>query len=177
MNGENLSLSLDSLFVEQRQNLIKMLFPLVGCYQTSEDLSHEAYLKVSDASRLQPIHSPRAFLFQTARNLALDHLRKEKVRATHLDRQAGESVICDIACPEPGPEAELHLVQQVELLLHVLKDQPERRREMLILHKVHGWNYLKIAHHYKLSLSAVEKNVRCALAHCLSAAGQFDLER
>jgi RNA polymerase sigma-70 factor (ECF subfamily) len=154
-----------------------MLFPLVGCYQTSEDLSQEAYIRVTDAIKQHPIQSPRAFLFQTARNLALDHLRKEKVRNLYLDRNADEIEIQVVVSPTLNPEGELLVAQQVDLLLKVLAQQPQRRREMLILHKVHGWHYPEIAQHYGLSLSAVEKNVRIALAHCLAAAAGFDLEQ
>ncbi len=159
---QSLQHPLDSLFIQHRQNLINMLFPLVGCYQTSEDITQEAYVKVTDAFQQYPIQSPRAFLFQTARNLALDHLRKEKVRNLYLERNADETTLAQIAALSPNPEAKLHIAQQVDLLLKMLAEQPQRRREMLILHKVHGWHYPKIAEHYGLSLSAVEKNVRIA---------------
>jgi DNA-directed RNA polymerase specialized sigma24 family protein len=47
---KRLETGIDTLFTENRRNLINMLFPIVGCYQTSEDLSQEAYLKVTEPS-------------------------------------------------------------------------------------------------------------------------------
>jgi RNA polymerase sigma factor (sigma-70 family) len=161
---KRLETGIDTLFTENRRNLINMLFPIVDCYQTSEDLSQEAYLKVTDAIRQYPIKSPRAFLFQTAKNLALDHLRKEKVRSLHIDHNADESAILEIALSAPSPEKVVFMGQQMALLLKVLADQPQQRREMLILHKAYGWHYPEIADYFGLSVSSIEKKY----PHCLS---------
>ena len=144
---------------------------MVGCYQTAEDLSQEAYLKVSVALKQYPIEYPQPFLYQTAKNLALDHLRKEKVRSkTFLDSVA-ETDCNEISAPAATPETMLMAKQELELLLQSLANQPQRRREILILHKVHGWHYEDIARYFNISKSAVEKNIYAALAQCLSECG------
>ena len=50
----------------------------------------------------------------------------------------------------------------------------ERRRTIFILHKLHGWNYARIAAHTGISESAVQKNIRLALADCLRAMTEND---
>ena len=166
---KRLEFNLDKLFFEHRNTLIKMLFPIVGCYHTAEDLSQEAYLKVSCALRQYPIEFPRSFLYQTAKNLALDHLRKEKVRHLHVDQDQIDPSTFEIASPTPTPEHSLQIDQQVKILHKILASQPQQRREMLVLHKVHGWRYDEIAKYMGLSRSAVEKNIRIALSFCLEA--------
>jgi RNA polymerase sigma factor (sigma-70 family) len=141
---------------------------MTGCYQTAEDLSQEAYLKVAVAIKNQSVEFPQPFLFQTAKNLTLDYLRKEKVRRRHLHEQVDESEILQVAASTPTPEALALIAEELEHLLNTLAGHSQRRREILILHKVQGWHYEKIAEHFGISKSAVEKNVRIALAHCLA---------
>ena len=160
---------IDNLYLEQRATLIKVLFRIVGCYQTAEDLSQEAYLKVSAAVGKSPVAHPRPFLYQTARNLALDHLRKEKVRGRGGEEADQDEALLQVVDPLPNPEKAAATGQAVEQLLAVLSGQPRRRREILILYKVHGWRYDEIAAHFGISRSAVEKNIRAALAACLAA--------
>jgi hypothetical protein len=59
-------------------------------------------------------------LFQTAKNLALVHLRKEKVRSLHIDHNADESAILEIALSAPSSEKVVFMGQQMALLLKVL---------------------------------------------------------
>jgi RNA polymerase sigma-70 factor (ECF subfamily) len=54
-------------------------------------------------------------------------------------------------------------------MLAALNGLSERRRQILVLHKFHHWTYERIAQHYGISRSAVEKNVQVALAHLLAA--------
>ena len=149
---------------------------MVGCYQTAEDLSQEAYLKVSAAIRKGPIAYPRPFLYQTAKNLALDHLRKQKVRGRAFDDPDDGDEVLQVADVLPGPERSATIAQEVDRLLAILAGQPRRRREILVLHKIHGWRYDEIAAYFGISRSAVEKNIRTALAHCLSASKKSNAE-
>ncbi len=71
----SLTLSINDLFLNHRQSLIQTIYRIVGCPQTAEDLAHETYLKMLHASKTQEISYPHPFLYQIARNLALDHLQ------------------------------------------------------------------------------------------------------
>ena len=46
-----------------------------------DDVIQEAYVKVLKSRKKEPINAPKAFLFATARNLALNTVRFAKVRA------------------------------------------------------------------------------------------------
>ncbi|MGH8499840.1 MAG: RNA polymerase sigma factor [Methylococcales bacterium] len=167
---------IDTLYFEHRQTIIKVLFRMVGCYQTAEDLAQDAYLNVCSAIRKNTIAHPQPFLYQTAKNLALDHLRKEKVRGRNLVEWTDDSVTLEVASPLPTPETSAAIAEQIDRLLEILSGQPQRRREILVLHKVHGWRYDDIASHFGISRSAVEKNIRIALAHCLAARNQISAD-
>lgn len=169
----NLTLNINDLFLNHRQSLIHTIYRIVGCPQTAEDLAHETYLKMLHASKTQEISYPHPFLYQIARNLALDHLRKEKIRQRSdnqpkNDEDNGNLLEC-LPSNAPTPEQQTADRQQVTLMLEALNSLSERRRQILVLHKFHHWTYERIARHCGISRSAVEKNVHVALAHLLSA--------
>ncbi len=175
----SLTLTINDLFLNHRQSLIHTIYRIVGCPQTAEDLAHEAYLKMVHASKVQEISYPHPFLYQIARNLALDHLRKEKIRQQIDSLQKNDEDSSDrlesIPSTAPSPEQQTADRQRVALMIDALSGLSERRRQILVLHKFHHWTYERIARHYGISRSAVEKNVHVALAHLLDAQGESPL--
>lgn len=165
------STCVSDLFLDHRETLVHTLFRMVGCRQTAEDLAQEAYIRVMSAAEDQHVTYLKAFLNQTARNLALDHLRKAKVRARTDCPDADAETVTEIPASEPTPEQEVVAQQDVERLFEALAGLSERRRQILILHKLHHWPYERIAGHIGISRSAVEKNVQAALAHLVSVLG------
>lgn len=165
--------NIDHLFLSHRDSLIRTIFGIVGCPQTAEDLAHEAYLKMLHAQEQQEIYYPKPFLYQIAKNLALDHLRKEHIRQRpgqefSIDADDELSVLDNLPAATPTPEQQVADQQEVALMLAALAQLSERRRQILVLHKFHHWTYERIAAYYGISRSAVEKHVRIALAHLLA---------
>lgn len=161
--------SLDQVFVSQRRTLIGMLARIVGNSQTAEDLAQDAYMRVAVAAREQPILALKAFLFRTARNLAFDHLRAERMHGTVVAQGMGQEAMDAVPAAAPSPETQAFDRERLALLDAALGRMKERRRAVLLLHKVYGWDYARIAAHLGISESAVQKNVRLALADCLEA--------
>ncbi len=99
VNMNDLAVNIDILFLNHRDSLIRAIFGIVGCPQTAEDLAHSAYLKMLHALENQEVAYPKPFLYQIAKNLALDHLRKENVslRSSHTleDEHDGQYSLVD----------------------------------------------------------------------------------
>ncbi|MEQ1528203.1 MAG: RNA polymerase sigma factor [Methylococcales bacterium] len=171
----SITLTIDDLFLNHRQSLIHTIFRIVGCPQTAEDLAQEAYLKFRHAAKTQEISQPRPFLYQIARNLALDHLRREQIRQRHDEKNDDETepLIYCLPANTPTPEQQTSDQQQVDLMIEALNSLSERRRQILVLHKFHQWSYERIAQHFGISRSAVEKNIHVALGHLLATLGEL----
>lgn len=105
------SACVSDLFLDHRETLVHTLFRMEGCRQTAEDLAQEAYVRVMGAAESQHVTYLKAFLYQTARNLALDHLRKAKVRSR-------------TGCPEADPE----IVAEIPASLRHRSSMPQRSR-------------------------------------------------
>lgn len=168
MNNEIQS-KLDTLYAHHFKMLISKIFKVVGCRRVSEDLAQEAYLRVSATLTKRQVDYLRPYLYQTAHNLALDHLRKETVRKGAKTEPFDVTISSpdDLPSSMPGPEQSAISMQKINRLHIALKALPERRREILLLHKVHHWRYKDIAKHLGISVSAVEKNIQIALSHCM----------
>lgn len=168
MNDEAQS-KFDTLYAHHFKMLISKIFQVVGCRRVAEDLAQEAYLRVSATLVKRQVDYLRPYLYQTAHNLALDHLRKETVRKGAKADQFNEAITSpdDLPSNMPGPEQSAISMQKIRRLQTALAALPERRREILLLHKVHHWRYKDIAKHLEISVSAVEKNIQLALAHCM----------
>lgn len=167
------STDLERLFRDHQPLLIRWLAKLVRCEDTAADLAQESYARIAGAAGEQTIAHPRAFLFRTARNLALDHLRKMRTRG-----QTVEPLDDVVEVPSPAPSAETALVdqQRIRLFTEALGTLPPRCREVFLLHRLHQCSYQQIAQRLGISESAVEKHIIRALSRCRAIVNQGDAE-
>lgn len=164
-------MSINALYLEHRDALIHTVQGIVGCKQAAEDISQEAYLRLFEAQQNQEVNYPKPFLFQIGKNLALDHLRKQRIRHPSHEIVDEEGLAVDLdVLPAllPSLEQQAAAQQEVELLISALAELPERRREIVVLHKFHHWEYARIGKHFGISVSAVEKNIHKAMKHLLA---------
>lgn len=143
------------------KELFHHLMRIVKCQETAEDLVQESYLILARTASDIPIDYPRGFLYRTASNLAMDHLRHHKIVERHQETASllGEA-------EQAGAETELADQQWRDLLQQTIVDLPPRCRDVFILHKVRGLSYREVASLLDISESAVEKHIIKGLLHC-----------
>lgn len=159
--------TLDEVFPSQRPLLIRMLARIVGNPATAEDLVHEAYLRVSAAAGERRLENVQAFLYQTARNLALDHLRAERRRSAVVAHGIGEAMLSRIPSDRPSPETDARDRQLLARIEATLAGLTPRQREVLVLAKLRGCTYGEIAERLGVSASTVQKDLTAAMTACV----------
>lgn len=169
-----MSASINTIFIDQRAALVDRVFRIVGCRQTAEDLVQESYLRTVNAERSRPISHVRAFLHQTARNLALDHLRRERRRRVVEPLEDDVPLIEQVADTAASSEQKLIDLQRMKAFEAALAGLPERAQKAVILNRLHGWSYPRIAEHLGVSPNTVYNDIRAALAQCLQALSRMD---
>jgi RNA polymerase sigma-70 factor (ECF subfamily) len=147
-------LGLSELFVAEESGLLRFALSLVGRRAVAEELVQEAFL------RLHPVYheveNPRAWLFRSLRNLALNHLRDRKPESElheetappHADALPAEQLVRDEA------------IGTVRLLLAEL---PPEDRELVRLKYLDNLKYQEISRRTGLSVG----NVGYRLHHLL----------
>lgn len=161
-----MSATLDNVFVAQRHSLMWSVMRIVRDPQTAEDLAHEAFVRARKSLETRPIEHIEAFLHQTARNLALDHLRRKKTRNRFEDEDVGEATITSVRADAPTPEAEVIERERLQIFLKALAELPRQTQHVVMLSRINGWPNSRIAAHLGISDRTVFNGLRRAMAHC-----------
>ncbi|MSU73081.1 MAG: sigma-70 family RNA polymerase sigma factor [Opitutus sp.] len=128
-----------------------------------DDLVQESFLRVWQAHAGRPIANVRAFLFATARNLALNHLRHRSYRHPEGLGEIDPSSVIDEQADTPEAVAR-H--QELELLRESIQSLPERCREVFTLRRICGSSQKETAARLGISEKTVENHSLTALQRC-----------
>jgi RNA polymerase sigma-70 factor (ECF subfamily) len=129
-----------------------------------EDVAQSAFIRFAAADP-QHIHNPRAFLYATARNLVIDHHRREqRVVAHEQSEQSAEDRVYELS-----PENVLLQAERFRILAQALERMPLKRRRLVLLNRFEGLSYAEIGEQFGMSAENVRKHIERTLAECLRA--------
>jgi RNA polymerase sigma-70 factor (ECF subfamily) len=139
---------------------LRAKFPRAG---DADDLVQESFLRMLRAQAEGSIRNPKAFLFATARNLALDLFRRRRV--VQFEPLVGiEDSLVETdsrSCSES-----LNARQELAILIEAIDALPPRCREIMILQKMHGLSNQQIAERMGISINTVNAQLVIGLARC-----------
>jgi RNA polymerase sigma factor (sigma-70 family) len=128
-----------------------------------DDVVQESLARMVQAREVAPIHSARALLFTTARNLALDAVRRQRVVAFEpITDDTDPTVLTDAA----DVVASVTKQQELELLTKAIQSLPERVRQIFTLRTAYGLTQKQIADKLGVSESTVEKQMAAGIRQC-----------
>jgi RNA polymerase sigma factor (sigma-70 family) len=145
------------LFEEEAPRLMRFLRRF-GPRVSAEDVRQEAFAKLVAAT--EDIASPRAYLTATARNLALNDLRRQKNAAT--DAHADIETIAPAYTADP--ESQLIAAEQAAAASAALDALEPRLRDALLLHLVEGLTQPEVAKRLGCSRRTVQRYIEAALS-------------
>lgn len=128
-----------------------------------DDVVQESYLRIWKAKLVHPITSTKSFLFQVARNLAIDVVRRKRSAAT--DSSVG---LHDLCVPDYSADVTATLSQQekVDLLTAALSTLPERTREVVFLRKFQSVPQREVAARLGIAERTVETQLAKGMKRC-----------
>lgn len=128
-----------------------------------DDVVQESLARVWRARGTAAIASGRAFLFTTARNLALDLARRDRVVAFEplTDSQASF-----VPTDGPGVCETVAKTQELEILTQAIQSLPDRCRQVLTLRKIYGLPQKEIAAQLGIAEHTVEAQVANGMRRC-----------
>lgn len=141
---------------------------------TAEDLLQETYLRVNRALGERPIEHLEPFVFQTARNLALDYLRSRRVQERTMVEDVPLDVLQSIAAVSSTPDEAAHAERLLARLTLSLGRLTPRQQRIFILSRVHGSSYVEIAQELDVSASTVQKELKLIMAICIGVAQRLE---
>lgn len=138
-----------------------------------EDIVQETYVRVCQIENKDAIRRPQSFMFRTAQNLALNHIKRAESRLT-----AGIDAIDELGTPGDGPledqtYAQVASDEQFALFCDAVRHLPQQCRRAYVFKKVYGYTLKEIAKEMNLSESTVEKHIVAGAKKCMQYRRQW----
>lgn len=124
-----------------------------------EDGVQETYARLLSmtAAARAGVRNWRAFVFTTARNVALDRFRRQRVISLDLIAELDASDV--LQDKHPTAYEELNSRQELALLARAVAQLPERCRQVFTLRKLYGLSQKQIAAQLEITENTVEQHV------------------
>jgi RNA polymerase sigma factor (sigma-70 family) len=150
------------LFNKYRGALLRHVGRFAATREDAADLVQDTYLRVMDRISMSRFDGEaRAYLFQTATNLARDHHRRQKFRAhSSLDEAPDDTLWAH----EPSPDQVISADQVTAALRTALREMPEGTRAVFVLARSREASYEDIAKRLGIGRRTVERRVAEAVA-------------
>ncbi len=147
--------TLAELFRSEESGLLRFALGLVGRRTVAEELVQEAFLRLHRA--WGEVENPRAWLYRSLRNLALNHLR-DRPREAELDEQSA---------PDAArlPAEVMGRNEAIGMILLAVAEMPPEDQDLVRLKYHDGLKYRDISRRTGLSVG----NVGYRLHHVLKA--------
>ena len=110
----------EQLYNDLNRPLFTVILRIVNDRSTAEDILQETFIKLYQSPPSPTVRNPRAYLFQMARNLAIDSTRVQHPSVPLEDLEF-----------RPARESDLHLAMDVSAALSHL---PQTQRQVVSLH-------------------------------------------
>ena len=152
------------LFNDHHKGLLKFLNTKLNSPEEAEDVAQSAYEKMIGVERLEKLENVKSYLYQTALNLAIDRMRKEK-RTVNYQQTMKDYLEQNEGSQGVSPETLATSAQQLELINHALSELPDNCRRAFLMHRAQHLSYREISEALEVSVSMVEKHIIQALKH------------
>jgi len=139
---------------------------LRGCFpalQDIDDLVQDAYARLLSARNAGTVNHPKAYLFATARNAALDLFRRRKIVPC-----GALAEIDQLSVLEEGPDAAERAShdQELAILTDAIRGLPERCRQILMMRRLQELSHREIAQALGISENTVNAQLAIGVLRC-----------
>jgi RNA polymerase sigma-70 factor (ECF subfamily) len=153
------AMTFESLFRENFRQLTVYAIQFVREKTIAEDIVQELFVSLfekKDTLKVKSIN--KSYLYKAVHNRCLNHNRDQKLRR-EMNPGIQESMI---KLPEDPHELAMFIEFQ-DMFLQILKELPEKRRQVFEMSRIEGKSSAEIADNLNLSKRTVEKHIQLAL--------------
>lgn len=155
---------LQGLFRDHNTSLLRFLTRRLSDPDDAEDIAQDAYHNLLRMETPEKLENARAYLFQTAANLALNRIRKHG-----RQRQYAQTVLAegdsDRGLITTTPEQAVGAQIELQLVLDAVDELPEKCRRAFLMSRSEHKSYTQISQELGVSISTVEKYLIKSLDH------------
>lgn len=148
------------LFEDHNRKLIRFLLARLQNEQDALEVAQEAYVQLLQLEKPGNVSLLEAYLFKIARNIAIDRVRRRRVRAEHAQDAATHSLF------ESGVEEEYLAGEDLKVFWTAVRELPDKCRKAFVATKFQDLPAEDIAPQLGISPRMVRKYVVHALVYC-----------
>lgn len=138
-----------------------------------DDIVQQAFLRAIKARDQGVHHALKAILFNTARNLAVDYLRKKRIPEGESSKKLESSNVIQFS--ESIPEV-VSRNEEYVILNRASASLPEKCREIIAMRRVYGRSQMEIADALGISRNTVSAQLTIGLRKCSEYFERYDEE-
>jgi RNA polymerase sigma-70 factor (ECF subfamily) len=167
-----MSWDLHNLFRHHAKGIAKSLRRNGIREDVAADLTQDTFLRVIAKPPVEGVqnYSPKAYLDRAARNLGINHQRREALIET-VDLDHKDAV--EITDPSPSPERVVYSRQCLVQTHHALGELPERTRQAFEMHRLGERTIAEVADELGISTTRAWSLIRDAYKHLVTRVGTF----
>jgi RNA polymerase sigma-70 factor (ECF subfamily) len=154
--------TLRDLLVQRYGQLKTLLSRKLGSSDLAGDALQDTWLRLENTEPLEAVRNPGAYLYRMAYHAAIDKQRAEVRRLSVGEVEA----MLDLVSPEPGPAQIAEANSDLNELVRVLEQMPQRRRDILLAVRLDGLAQREVAERFGISLRLVELELKRAQEFC-----------
>lgn len=155
--------SISAAYLEHESFLKRFLKRFLSRPDDIDDVVQETFLRAYHAEQGITIHTPKAFLFKIARNLALNELRRSSSLITNCIADLGET---EVISDQISVEEQVEERERLAVFCKAAASLPMQCRRAFLMRKVYGLSQQEIARELNISVSTVEKHLATGLTKC-----------
>jgi RNA polymerase sigma-70 factor (ECF subfamily) len=154
------------LFERHRLPLYRYLKDLLPSREDASEILQETYLRLLRQPSFDHVRvNARAYLFQTATNLARDLFRSRTSRGVSPDTDTQPAGVPDTPDWANGPDLALEGEQAAATITGALEQLSVQVRTALLLHRFREMTHQEIAARMNLSVRTIERYIKDGLTH------------
>lgn len=152
------------VYRDSKSGLVRYISQFFKRTQDAEDVVQEAFVKVIEAQRKREIKAPKAYLYQTARNTAIEEVKKKSFKLTDM---LGDS-LPDLELGKTATmEEQFEVRENFEVYCRAVRSLPVKCRRAYVLCRIYGFTQKEAAEHMGISLKGIEGHLTRATRRCM----------
>jgi RNA polymerase sigma-70 factor (ECF subfamily) len=162
--SDSLTVDYDRVYRDHHGWLKNWLQQSTHCSEQAADLAHDAFVRLLTSRYRNVEDQPRALLRRVARNLLIDHWRRQEVERAWLH------AVAHLPEPEvPSAETRALIIETLLRIESVLTQLPTQTQRIFELSQFDGLKQQDIADKLGVSINTVRRHMQKALTACILA--------
>jgi len=149
------------VYKSNRSAIKRFLYKLLPSSAEIDDILQDTFLRIYEAEGSNEIKSPKAYMFRTAHNLALLHIKKHG-RLAFGELEAFTEAADDSVCPA----GLTHWRRKYKIFLQAIDSLSPQCRNVFILRKLQDKSHKEIAIQLGISTKTIESHITRAIVEC-----------